>query len=165
MRFILTGLLAVFCFCCETKDRMYLNFDTFDEFTSLSLKAYIHDENDCGEWGGHEEMIQIGRVNDTLKFFYTRDSTKCTIREIRVKPLPPNVKIRYKGQLTREMQELVYGYINELYFYKPERLGVSNAPDRYEIEFSSKYHNKELKIYPVIDWPNYVELRTKLIGD
>lgn len=150
---------------CKTKDRVYINFDTFDELTGLSLKAYIHDEGDCGEWGGHEEMIHIRRVNETLRFFYTRDSTECIIESIRAKASPPNVKTKYTTKLTTEMQKLVHNYINELYFYRPERLGVSNAPDEYSVEFNSRYYNKELKIHPVIDWPNYIELREKLINE
>lgn len=150
MRHISIAVLATLM-CCQTNDRVFINFDTFDELTGLSLKAHIHDDSDCGEWGGHEEMIHIARRDDTLRFYFTRDSTKCIIEAIRAKPLPSNVKTRYKGQLTTEMQKLVNDYINELYLYKPERLGISNAPDDYSVEFNTKYYNKELKIYPAID--------------
>lgn len=74
---------------------------------TLVIRAFIAD---CGEWGGHKEMIAIIR-NETggLKYFYERDTVSCVGSRVDRGRME-----RRQGDVSHQMERMVVLFIKEL---------------------------------------------------
>ena len=143
-----------------------INFKNYDNHTSLCIISYTHDSTDCGEWGGHSEQITIRRFNGKLKINYIRKSSDC---ENVTKEKKSGSQIEYSDTLTVIKQEYVKIYLKELLEHTPnkghpEYKEISNAPNRYEVQFQNGFMTYSFKINDDDDsWKKYEPFRTKLI--
>jgi hypothetical protein len=157
-------MVLVIVTSCDSGDK--LDFSAFDNFTSLTLKAYFHDDTDCGEWGGHSETMSIVERDNKLIFSYKQDSSRCLIRSLAEKKLSSDIKRDCEGELSTEKQKLVADYVKEVYSYDPSKYSLSNAPDYYSVELKGRFTTRIFRIdYTGDDWRKFEELRNKILND
>ena len=151
---------------CETLNDINVDFNNFDRGTTLTLKAYFHDDTDCGEFGGHKETIIIIKERNELKFSYKRDSSQCLRKSLPERELTQDTRRTYNGELTTGKQRLVMNYINKLYNYNPSKYTMTNAIDHYEFELKRiPFTTTTFSIdYAGNDWKEFETLRNELIN-
>jgi hypothetical protein len=114
---------------------------------------------DCGEWGGHHEVIKIFRQDKSLLATYERDTVKC--------PDPSyfdrRIVDRLDGKLDRTKERLVVAYLQEMVERSFLDEGISNAGDVYvairegmglELVYRNYHQN----------WNGFVELKRSLFN-
>jgi len=158
----ITPLLALAC--RHTDKRFQVDFDSFSNGTTLTLESYSHDNSDCGEFGGHKETILIKKEKNELTFYYKRDSTNCP-KELAIrfnKELDRPTEI--KGRLSGDKHDLIQSYLDELLTHEPTWNNISNAPNSYEVRFSSEFRTLYFQLSPVDkEWKAYITMRNNLI--
>ncbi len=115
---------------------------------------------DCGEWGGHHEVIRIYRQDNALRATYERDTVKC--------PDPSYFNRRIveslEGQLDQSMEKRIVAYLQSLTERTFLDEGISNAGDVYAatredmgLELVYRNYNQ--------NWNGFAELKRSLFGD
>jgi hypothetical protein len=167
MRLVLFFILLSLSLGCESETKyIQVDFDNFDESTTLRLNSYFHDSTDCGEWGGHGETISIYKSKKELVISFNRKKSDCSNGMPFYKPLPDNIQLKFYGSLTKKKQKLVEDYIENLFKHKPDENMRSNAPDRYEVQLEIGFLTKGLEIDDNDNsWLNYETFRNDLISD
>lgn len=114
---------------------------------------------DCGEWGGHHEVIRIYRQDNVLHATYERDTMKC--------PDPSyfdrRIVERLNGKLDQAKQQRVVTYLQELTERSFLDEGISNAGDAYvatreRMGLELVYRNYHQ------DWNRFAELKQSLFS-
>ncbi len=160
---LLTSLSLVIS-CDKSHNTFKIDFDSFDNNTQLTVKSYIHDKSDCGEFGGHEETILVKKKNGELTYYYKRDSTAC----------PREFAIRYKkevdrpialtGLLSDQKQLLLQEYLDVFFTHQPSWNQISNAIDSYEVELVTEFRTITFKLSPVENkWNHYKVMREQFV--
>lgn len=114
---------------------------------------------DCGEWGGHHEVIRIYRQDNVLHATYERDTVKC--------PDPSYFNRRIveslEGQLDPSKEKRVVAYLQGLTERTFLDEGISHAGDVYvatreDMGFELVYRNYSQ------NWNGFAELKRSLFS-
>lgn len=94
-------LLILFISCSKSSNINY----SFDNILSYKDTLFIKSRfADCGEWGGHNEIIKIYFEKEKTKLTYTKYKVDCGIRDNKVSIVQnEEVKKRLFYQLLRKM--------------------------------------------------------------
>jgi hypothetical protein len=149
--------------CKQSGEYLTVDFDSFDEETTLVLKCYYHDKSDCGEFGGHHETIQIKKEKDELVYIYKRDSTSCSKERVARYSEAPDKPFQVSGRLSIEKQRIVKRYLDSLQNHQPSWNLISNATNNYEIILTTEFRTKTFKLWPVEEqWKAYQDMGEEL---
>ncbi|MBK9515236.1 MAG: hypothetical protein IPO05_16790 [Flavobacteriales bacterium] len=149
-------LLCMFSCSQQAKERTVSGLDNLLANDTLVLMGRF---SDCGEWGGHHEVIKIFRQVDSLLATYERDTVKC--------PDPSNIDRRIverlDAQLDQTKEERIVAYLQELTARSFLAEGGSNAIDDYVATrtdggLEMVYWNFEK------NWKGFAELKRSLFG-
>lgn len=168
MKTLMSILIVSFLVSCSDKEivkeisqKAKYSFDnilSYNNEDTLFIKSQFAD---CGEWGGHEELIKIYRSEKQIELLYTKFGADCGIRDslgsiIQVK------KLNKKISLSSSQQLAVMNYINKLIKLKFLDEEISN----YGNLFYLKNTKEDLKISHYGNQPllltNYNTLMTAL---
>ncbi len=166
--FITTVIISQYVNCQVsnmTVKRM-VDFSNYD-FKTLKIISYVHDSTDCGEWGGHYEQILIYKdiFSGVLSYSYERQPNKCN-DIIGYRGRRPQIHEQFKGVLTKEKQKYVSAYIKELFKFRFDFSGISNASNSYEVKFSNRCYSSGFEIEDEGDcWNKYKSFRDSIIKE
>ena len=113
--------------------------------------------NECGEWGGHNEMFDIYREEKVLYAEYTEDEIDCN------KPYSVNKKIakRKTIRLNKKKEKAIAEYLNSLLSYGLKMEYPTHAGTYYQAIMNDstlilKYHSSNSL------WNEYKKLKKEL---
>lgn len=146
---------------CTLNDNSF-NFDKFDNDTELEIKSYIHDDSDCGEWGGHSELITLTKFRDEFRLNFKRDSSDCIRPRLKDQPRADSI-VDKKFKIDTRKVELIMDYIEKLNNHRPSSNLYSNAQNYYKIKFRNQHKTIEITISdPDNSWTLYHGLKKDL---
>jgi len=140
--------------------QVYIDFTEFEDYdpeSLLAITSYIHDSNDCGEFGGHKESILIARYDSVWTCTFIRYPTQC--------PSKYKEKIVIEDTLNNNDLNNIKHFLKKLN-QMSEPPWISNAPDSYEVRLSTR---KKIFSYKIDRTSNrdirkeYLSFRNKLI--
>lgn len=114
---------------------------------------------DCGEWGGHHEVIKVYRTDTALRALYERDTVKCP------DPSYFNRRIveRSEARVDPLMEQHIVAYLKDLTERSFVNEGISNAGDAYVatrermgLELVYRNYNQH--------WKGFVDLKRSLFS-
>ncbi|WP_144281761.1 hypothetical protein [Chryseobacterium echinoideorum] len=118
--------LTVFFFlnCSEKRPHEISNSDQ-PEYSFEHILNYNNEDtifiksqfSDCGEWGGHEELIKVYRSEKRIKLSYVKFEADCEMRDS-VSLIVQQEKRNIEILLTNPQQEALMNYINNLLKFK-----------------------------------------------
>ena len=132
-----SALLIYSCTSTKKQDsRINCNFSSYKSRMGLRITANITDSNDCGEWGGHEERIEIkkGWCDTFVHIYYTKLPSNCMLPEFKQ---PKNIQSSFQGKLSSEKEKYLIQYIE--YFENHHYSGGTNSI-RLEFHDSTKFN-------------------------
>lgn len=153
---LVSSVVALCMFSCSQKalEKTGSGLDNLRGSDTLVLMGRFAD---CGEWGGHHEVIKIFRRDNGLLATYERDTVKC--------PDPSyfdrRIVERLNGKLDQAKQQLVVAYLQELTERTFLDEGISHAGEVYvavregmglELVYRNYHQN----------WNGFVELKRSL---
>lgn len=151
-----SSVVALCMFSCsqQSTEKTVSGLDNLRGSDTLVLMGRFAD---CGEWGGHREVIKIFRQENGLLATYERDTVKC--------PDPSyfdrRIVERLSGELDQAKQQRVVAYLQELTertFYDE---GISNAGDSYTATRERMGLELVYRNYHQ-DWKRFAELKLSL---
>ncbi|MBW8524825.1 hypothetical protein K0U91_08640 [Chryseobacterium chendengshani] len=120
MKTLISILILSFLVSCSDKE-IVKEIDQKEKYSFDNILSYNNEDTifiksqfaDCGEWGGHEELIKIYRLEKQIELSYTKFGADCGIRDslgsiIQVK------KLNKKISLSSSQQLMLMNYINNL---------------------------------------------------
>src|SRR6478736_899608 len=158
---IFTLIVIVFSSCSSPDCGFALK--EFDKDSTLELKSYVHDANDCGEWGGHSEHIAFSRFGKKYKLAYRRDTSDCIMP--RLKERPGFDSVTEKELIVSEDKiVMTMHYISKLNNHSPSWNSESNAPNHYSVKFRNSHKEVEVIIYDSDNsWTSYDRFKNELL--
>ncbi|MBS1636918.1 MAG: hypothetical protein JST26_13455 [Bacteroidetes bacterium] len=143
----------------------FTDFQNYDNSTTLKLISYIHDDYDCGEWGGHVEKIVIYKFKDALTIIYSREKTNCPKELAGEKKLPSAIRTNWTDTLRITDWQVVKEYLIGLSKHKPAPDIISNASNSYEVQFTKDYFTSSFKVDDRDNsWKKYYEFRDYFVN-
>ncbi len=150
------GLFCLFSCSKSASEKAVSGLDNVQGSDTLILTGRFAD---CGEWGGHHEVIRIYSQDDVLHATYERDTVKC--------PDPSyfdrRIVERLNGKLDQAKQQLIVAYLQELTERTFLDEGISHAGDVYVatregmgLELVYRNYNQ--------NWNGFVELKRSLFS-
>jgi len=130
--------VVMFILCRDLKGQSIDSFTNSNEYTAvdtLEIVSSFHDSTDCGEFGGHKEVLKIFK-NDKVTFTYHREPRQCLMRN--PSPFPNNIVMNYTWSLDIDKQKLINGYLKQLQDHIPSKNVVTNAPSFYWVRFNGR---------------------------
>lgn len=115
------------------------NILTYDKEDTIFIKSRFAD---CGEWGGHSELIKIYRSEKKLKLTYIKFKVDCDMRDS-LGSIIQNKELTKHVSLSNSQQLILMNYMNDLMkfqFLKEEILHSGNSFYLYNTK-------EDLKIY------------------
>ncbi len=112
-----------------------LNYNNED---TIFLKSQF---DDCGEWGGHEELIKIYRSKRKITLTYKKFGVDCGVRDT-TGTIVQNMKASENISLSNSQQLALMKYINDLIKFKFLNAEMSNSGNF----FSLNNTKEDLKI-------------------
>jgi hypothetical protein len=140
MKNVLSILILLFLVNCSNKETDQLLKYSFDNILSYNNEDTLFIKSrfaDCGEWGGHEEIIKIYRSERKIKLAYTKYKVDCGIRDsleslIQTKDTVNNIT------LSNSQQTSVMNYMNNLMKLKFINHEFSNSGNFFSVEDSKE---------------------------
>ncbi len=137
-------------------DASRFGLDNLKGSDTLVLKGRFAD---CGEWGGHQEVIRIYGQDNGVYAMYERDTVKC--------PDPSyfdrRIVERLSGELDQAKQQRVVAYLQELTERTFHDEGISNAGDSYTATRERMGLELVYRNYHQ-DWNRFTELKQSLFS-
>ncbi|WP_346983276.1 hypothetical protein [Chryseobacterium sp. POE27] len=135
---------------------------SFDNILSYKDTLFIKSKfADCGEWGGHDEIIEIYSENKQTKLIYTKYNVDCGVRDNKGS-IVQNEEIKKNIVLSASQKVGLMNYINNLLHYTFMDNEFGNSGNSFSVEDSEN----QLKISHYgssnILMENYKDLMKKL---
>lgn len=151
-------LLILFISCSKSSNINY----SFDNILSYKDTLFIKSRfADCGEWGGHNEIIKIYSEKEKTKLTYTKYKVDCGIRDNKGS-IVQNEEVKKNIVLSTSQKDGLMNYINNLMHYKFMENEFGNSGNSFSVEDSEN----QLKISHYgsssILMENYNDLMKKL---
>jgi len=166
MKTSLILLLAILLACESTKTEYaeFIDFDNFNDHNYLYIEVNIHDENDCGEWGGHEERISLRKDLGEMKLSYHRMDNMCEYTFPNWREKSPVGPTSFTLILNEADIDTIKHYVKGVYEYEPRKDVSSNAADYYEVKYKNGRITKSFDSYDISnDFEGYFNLKAYLL--
>lgn len=131
--YLLLFFFIIFTNCSDNKNIEETNYSK-QEYSLGNILSYNNKDTifiksrftDCGEWGGHEEMMKIYRSGKNINLNYTRFEVNCGVRDsvgsiIQKKELNKNILLSNSQKL------IVMNYITALMKFQFLDKEISNS--------------------------------------
>lgn len=107
---------------------------SFDNLLSYKDTLFIKSEfADCGEWGGHHEIIKIYSENKQTKLVYTKYKVECGVRNNKG-TIVQNEEIKKNIVLSASQKVGLMNYINNLMHYNFMENEFGNSGNSFSVE-------------------------------
>ena len=151
-------LVGLFMFSCSqrTTEKTDSGLDNLRGSDTLVLIGRFAD---CGEWGGHHEVIKVYRRDNALRATYERDTVKCP------DPSYFNRRIveRSEARVDPSMEQHIVAYLKDLAERSFVDEGLNNAGDAFVatregmgLELVCRNYNQ--------NWKGFVDLKRSLFN-
>jgi hypothetical protein len=158
--FYIVMLVALCASCSHEQDVDKARWlDGISGSDTLFIKGHF---DDCGEWGGHSEIIQVFRTKDgTMHAAYERDTVNCS------DPALFNRRVieRNEADLNQEQQALIVSFIQELVERSFEETYGGHAGIAYVV-IRTPLDSRGLRVVYVTGskWPAFENLKKSLLS-
>ncbi len=130
--YFLVLLLTLILSCSKSSNIKY----SFDNILSFEDTVLIKSKfADCGEWGGHDEIIKIYSENKLTKLVYTKYKVNCGVRDDKGS-IVQNEEVRKKIVLSTSQKVGLMNYINNLMHYNFMENEFGNSGNSFSVEDS-----------------------------
>ncbi|MEA1850246.1 MULTISPECIES: hypothetical protein [unclassified Chryseobacterium] len=130
--YFLVLLLTLILSCSKSSNIKY----SFDNILSYEDTVLIKSKfADCGEWGGHDEIIKIYSENKLTKLVYTKYKVNCGVRDDKGS-IVQNEEVRKKIVLSTSQKVGLMNYINNLMHYNFMENEFGNSGNSFSVEDS-----------------------------
>ncbi|WP_312173852.1 hypothetical protein [Chryseobacterium sp.] len=130
--YFLVLLLTLILSCSKSSNIKY----SFDNILSYQDTVLIKSKfADCGEWGGHDEIIKIYSENKLTKLVYTKYKVNCGVRDDKGS-IVQNEEVRKKIVLSTSQKVGLMNYINNLMHYNFMENEFGNSGNSFSVEDS-----------------------------
>jgi len=127
-------LLLILILSCSKTSNIKYSFDNILSYKdTLLIKSRFAD---CGEWGGHNEIIKIYSENKLTKLVYTKYKVDCGVRDDKGS-IVQNEEVRKKMVLSTSQKVGLMNYINNLMHYNFIENELGNSGNSFSVEDSS----------------------------
>lgn len=124
--------LTLILSCSKSSNIKY----SFDNILSYEDTVLIKSKfADCGEWGGHDEIIKIYSENKLTKLVYTKYKVNCGVRDDKGS-IVQNEEVRKKIVLSTSQKVGLMNYINNLMHYNFMENEFGNSGNSFSVEDS-----------------------------
>lgn len=126
-------LLLILSVSCSKSSNINYSFDNI-----LSYKDTIFIKSrfaDCGEWGGHNEIIKIYTEKEQTKLIYTKYRVDCGVRDS-TGSIVQNEEAKKNIVLSTSQKAGLMNYINNLMHYKFIENEFGNSGNSFSVEDS-----------------------------
>ncbi|EJL68098.1 hypothetical protein [Chryseobacterium populi] len=134
--FIFSSIICINCSNNEsTKKNSNVDY-SFDNILGYQDTLFIKSRfADCGEWGGHNELIKIYSFENKMKLTYTTYKIDCGVRDKSgsITQVENSIKNKF---LSHDDKSSLMKYINNLMKYKFIRNEFGNSGNTFSIEDS-----------------------------
>lgn len=133
MKNLFAILLIILSVSCSKSSNINYSFDNI-----LSYKDTIFVKSrfaDCGEWGGHNEIIKIYTEKEQTKLIYTKYGVDCGVRDS-TGSIVQNEEVKKNIVLSTSQKAGLMNYINNLMHYKFIENEFGNSGNSFSVEDS-----------------------------
>lgn len=133
MKNLFAILLIILSVSCSKSSNINYSFDNI-----LSYKDTIFVKSrfaDCGEWGGHNEIIKIYTEKEQTKLIYTKYGVDCGVKDS-TGSIVQNEETKRNIVLSTSQKAGLMNYINNLMHYKFIENEFGNSGNSFSVEDS-----------------------------
>lgn len=143
----LSFVLLLAIVACSSSDRVFTDED-FQLMTQVEWVSYLHDDYDCGEWGGHRETILISRNGETYEVTIKRDSSDCFSPKLNRKDAGDSAATK-TFIVGAEKKASIIRVVNALSYNKSKdsKWMMSNASNQYIMKFQTPNRKLTVEAY------------------